>query len=134
MKQIVPFGNRILVQRRKVGEKLGSGLLIAPDQTADNPTEIAEVIFIPEFTMVDRELVNNAEAIIRNLSAASQIGDSHAFEMLLKFKDYLQIKAIQEKDLVFISRYMQTDVFIGETNQTVTLMDVGDIRGLVIEK
>ncbi len=131
-KKIIPFGTRITVQRRKVGEKLGSGILIAPAQTADNPTEIATVIDVAH-DFIDDWLFQNADKIIAQFQKGVLEGDSGAYASLQSFKDYLRLKSIKVGDTVFISRYMQTDILIGETNETITLMDINDVRGLVIE-
>ena len=56
-KNVMPFGNRILVKRRKVGEKLGSGLLVAAQETAERPTDVADVVYIPDHSFADRELI-----------------------------------------------------------------------------
>lgn len=47
-KQLIPFGNRILVRKKKVGDKLGSGLLVAPDSIAEHDTDLAIVIYVPD--------------------------------------------------------------------------------------
>ena len=133
MKKIIPFGSRILVKRRKVGDKLGSGILVSPETISDHSTEIADIIFIPDMTLADQELVNNAEKIIKALSDKITTGDSQALDALFKFKEYLNIRSLKVGDPVFISRYMQTDILIGENGQTVTLMDYSDIRGLIVE-
>lgn len=132
MKKIFPFGSRITVQRKRVGEKLGSGILIAPDKTADNPTEIATVIDVAH-DQIDDWLLANADKIIESYQKRILEGDTSAYHTLIDLKDYIRSKVVKPGDTVFISKYMQTDIHIGETNQTLTLMDVSDIRGLVVE-
>ena len=49
MKKLVPFGDRILVRRKKVGEKLWrEGIIVAPDSTKDAETDLAVVVDVPK--------------------------------------------------------------------------------------
>ncbi len=62
MKKIVPYGNRLLVRRRRVGEKLGS-VIIAAQETAERPTDLADVVYVPNHTFADKELIELWERI-----------------------------------------------------------------------
>ncbi len=132
-KQIVPYGNRILCKRRKVGGKLGSGVLVSAEITDSQLTEIAEVVFVPELTLADKALVDNAEKIMGGLASKAMEGDARAVEALMTFKDYLHVKSIHVGDVIFIGKYVGTNFDIGETGESLCLVDGHDVRGMVIE-
>lgn len=132
-KRIIPFGNRILVKRQRVGQKLGSGILVATDETSERLTELAEVVFVPDMTFADHELMANGEAIIKALTEQICKGDTKGIDALFKFKEYLNIKALKPGDKVFIGKYVGTDFCIGETGEQLTIMNPEDIRGMVLE-
>ena len=63
MKRPIPFGNRILVQKEVVGEKIGKeGIIIATDNTKESVTDIAVVKYVPEHSFADSNLINKAES------------------------------------------------------------------------
>ena len=86
MPRVIPFGDRILVKKKKVGKKLGDGTIIAPDEIAERDTDLATVVHIPDNSFADNELVTNAEEIIKGLSEKAQVGDSKALVALLQFR------------------------------------------------
>lgn len=130
MKRIIPYGNRILVRRRKVGDKLGS-VIIAADETKDRPTDLADVVYVPNHTFADKELIENSQAIITGLKNKAVGGDAGAFKALLDFHAYLRIKAIQPGKTVFISKYIGTDFHDNEGSGSLTIVNAEDIIGIV---
>ena len=130
MKKIIPYGNRILVRRRKVGAKLNS-VIIAADETAERPTDLADVVYVPNHTFADKELLANAEAIIKAFKEKALQGDSEAFKALLDFHAYLRIKAIQPGKCVFISKYVGTDFQDNEGSGSLTIVAAEDVIGVV---
>ncbi len=132
MKKIIPYGNRILVRRRKIGDKLGgAGLIIAADQTAERPTDLADVVYVPNHTFADKELIENSQTIITGLKNKAIQGDAEAFKALLDFHAYLRIKAIQPGKTVFISKYVGTDFTDNEGSGSLTIVNAEDIIGVV---
>lgn len=133
-KKVIPFGTRILVKRRSVGKTLGSGLLYAPDSTADTLTELAEVIALPELTLADKALLENAERIVDSLSKMASDGDAKSVDSLLEFNRYLQIKTLKVGDIIMVGRYNTIEFTVGETGESLSLTDPEGIRGLIVEK
>lgn len=131
-RKLVPYGQRILVKRRKVEDK--SSHIILPDEVKNLPTDIADVIAVPEQSFVDKKLVANAETIINALEKKANEGDSSAVEALFKFNDYLRIMTIKPGDVLLMARYGGTDFLIQETNQTLCVTDCNGIYALVVEK
>lgn len=132
-KKVIPYGNRLLVRRRKIGEKLGS-VIIASDETKERPTDLADVIYVPNHTFADKELIENAQAIITAFKDKAVKGDSEAFKSLMEFHAYLRIKALQPGKTVFLSKYVGTDFHDNENTQdTLTLVNAEDIIGVIEE-
>jgi len=133
--KVVPFGDRLLVKRRTVGEKLGKeGLIHAPDTTRDRPTDLADVVYVPELTLVDTVMINNAETIIKALTEKANQGDAKAFEMLMKFNDFLNKRAIKVGDTIMISKYVGTDFHQKGSSDLLTLVNGEDIIGWVVKE
>ena len=65
-RKLIPYGTRILVKRRKVEDK--SSHIILPDEVKNLPTDVADVIEVPEQTFTDQKLIANAGAIIEALT------------------------------------------------------------------
>lgn len=131
-RKLVPYGNRILVKRRKVEDK--SSHIILPDEVKNLPTDIADVVEVPQQSFVDKKLIANAETIIDALENKANQGDSAALEALFKFNEYLRVMAIKPGDVLLMARYGGTDFLIQETNQTLCVTDTNGIYALVIEK
>ncbi len=130
--QVIPFGDRILVRRKRIGEKLGGGLLYAPETTADRPTDIAEVVYVPDNTFGDEQILKNSKLIIEQLTIKVAQGDSEALIALLRLNEYLKIKTIKVGDLCMVSRYVGVDFFSKDNAQeSLTLLNSSDIIGLV---
>lgn len=130
MKKIIPLGERILVKRRKIGDKLGS-VIVAAEETADRPTDLADVVYIPEHSFADRELIENAEPIIQALTKEASDGDSDALEALLRYNQFLKIKSIRPGMQVMISKYVGTDFHSSESRENLTVVESADIIGIV---
>lgn len=132
-KRIIPYGDRIIVKRRKIGKTLGSGLLVAADETADRLTEIADVVAVPELTFADKEIINNAEKIIVSLSQMAQEGDPKATDSLMSLNSFLKIKTLKPGDVVMVGKYTGIDFTVGETGECLSITDPDGIRGLIVE-
>jgi len=130
MPKIVPFGNRILVRRRKVGEKAGS--LYLPDSVKDRNTDIADVIEVPELTFSDKYILDNAEKVIGVMTEKVKQGDSHALTALLEINHFVKIKSIKPGDVVFMSKYVGTTFHETGKNEELTLVSGDDIIGYVV--
>lgn len=134
MAKIIPFGDRILVRRRKVGGKIGKEqLLIASDNTANQLTDIAEVMAVPDLTLGDKALLESAEQIITALCEKAKAGDSDAAKQAYWYAEFCKMKSIQAGDVVMISKYVGTDFSENDSTITLTLVRESDIIGLVAE-
>ena len=132
MSKVIPFGDRILVKRRKIGEKAGS--IIMPDQVKERDTDLAEVIYIPELTFSDKEILDNAEQIVKALTEKAIAGNDKALIALLRINEFVKMKSIKVGDGVLISKYV--GVTLHETGETedLTLVNSSDVIGLVMKE
>lgn len=131
-RKLIPWGTKLLVKRRKVEDR--SGHIILPDEVKNLSTDIADVVEVPEQTMVDTQLLRNAETIIKELTAKANLGDSGAVEAMFKFKEYLLVMTTKPGDVILLARYGGTDFLIQETNQTLCVTDSNGIYARVVEK
>ena len=132
MKTIIPFGDRILVKRKVVGNKLGrEGLIVASQETADTATDLAVVVHVPEHTFCDGYLIKNAEEIIERVGRKLKEGDSDALVALLKLNDFLKVKTIKVGDEVFISKYVGITFYDNKGGENLTIVHGEDIIGVV---
>lgn len=129
---VIPLGNRILVKRRRVGEKSGS--IYLPDETASRPTDIADVVYLPDLTFGDKEILDNAEEIVKSLTKKSIEGDSQALIALLRLNDFVKLKSLKVGDLVMISKYVGTDFQTKEAPEYLTIVNDVDIIGVIKEE
>jgi co-chaperonin GroES (HSP10) len=130
-KKLIPYGTRILVKRRKVEDK--SSHIILPDEVKNLPTDIADVIDVPEQTFTDQRLIANASAIITALTQKACEGDAAAVKALLDFREYLQVMTIQKGDVLLMARYGGTDFLIQETNSMLCVVEASGIYCFVKE-
>lgn len=130
---IIPFGDRILCKRRAIGKTLGSGILVAADETSERPTDLADVVYVPDMTFCDNSLINNAEMIISTLTTKASNGDSDALNTLLEFNKFLKLKSIKKGDAVMIGKYTGVDFHDNRSMQQLTLLSAEDVIGLVLE-
>ena len=129
--KVIPFGDRILVKRKIVGEKAGS--LFLPDDVKDRMTDLAEVVYIPDLTLGDKHILDNAQKIVEEITKKAGEGNSDCLIALLRLNEFLRIKSINVGDRVFISKYVGTDFHETGNTETLTLVKAEDIIGLVIE-
>ena len=129
MKKILPWGNRVLVRRRPIGDKLGKGVIVAAETTAERPTDVADVVFVPNHTFIDKELLSNAEEIVSSVGEKARSGDADALNALLDFNHFFRAKQLKVGDVVFISKYVGTDFYTSEDTRPLTVVDVNDIMG-----
>jgi len=130
-RKLIPYGTRILVKRRKVEDK--SSHIILPDEVKNLPTDVADVIEVPEQTFTDKNLLMNADRIISSLSSKAVAGQADALEALLKFRDYLQVMTIKRGDVLLMARYGGTDFLIQETNSMLCVCEASGIYCLIKE-
>lgn len=131
MRKVIPFGNRVLVKRLKIGAKLGSGILEAPDTTKDRPTDLAEVVYVPDLTFVDETLLKDTNEIVCALDRKMRKdGDSNALIALLRLRDLIDNKKVAVGKKVFISKYVGTDFYTSE-GESLTVVNVEDVIGIV---
>lgn len=134
MPRVIPFGNRILVRRRKVGDKAGKDSLIhLPESTSEKAIDLADVIFVPEHSFCDKTLLENSETIIESLTDKAKNGDSEALKALLEYNVYLKIKSIQPGDAIMVSKYVGVDFHDSQNMEQQTLINGEDVIGLVID-
>lgn len=131
-RKLVPYGTRILVKRRKVEDK--SSHIILPDEVKNLPTDIADVVEVPEQSLVDAELLKSAGDIVSGLGKAARNGDASAVDSLIKFREYLQVMTIKKGDVLLMARYGGTDFLIQETNSMLCVCEATGIYALVVEK
>ena len=124
MKHVIPFGDRILVKRKKVGEKIKAESIVLPDSVTERDTDLAEVIYVPELTFADKNLIENSEQIIDSLLDKAKQGDSGAFEQVLIFNHYLKIKHLKAGDEIFMGKYVGTNFY--DTNAKCELTMVSE--------
>lgn len=131
MPKIIPFGDRILVKRKIVGDKAGS--IYLPDEIKERATDLAIVVHIPNNSFADKNLLDNAEKIIENLTSKASNGDAEALNSLIKFNEFCRLKSIQPGDEVMISKYVGTDFHETGKEETFTLVLLQDIIGVIIK-
>lgn len=130
-KKLIPYGTRLLVKRRKIEQT--SNHIILPDEVANMPTDIADVVAVPEQSFCDKALIAKSEQIINGLTKKAEEGDGAAFKALLEFNEYLRIITLKPGDVLMIGKYIGTDFLIQETNQYLTVMDGSGIYAKVVE-
>jgi len=134
MKKVIPFGKRILVKRREVGELLGKErIIIAADKTRETTTDIADVLFVPDHTRAAEALLEGQEDIISSLTKKlKRDGDPSAFQALQDLDDFIATNVVREGDAIFLGKYCGID-FEDTKGNSMTMARVEDIIGLVIE-
>lgn len=130
-KKLIPFGDRILVKRKTVGEKVGS--IHLPENIQERATDLATVVFLPENSFADVAILNSAERVITALTRKAEEGDSDALIALLRLNEFCKLKSIQVGDTVLISKYVGTDFHETGQQEYSTLVNLQDIIGVVIE-
>lgn len=130
-KKLIPYGTRLLVKRRKIEQTSSS--IILPDAVANMPTDIADVVAVPDQSLCDKELLANSEQIIKGLSDKAKQGDAQAVKALFEFNEYLRLITLKPGDVLMIGKYIGTDFLIQETNQYLTVMDGSGIYCKVVE-
>lgn len=133
MSKIMPYGDRILVKRRIIGEKTEGGIIM-PDVVKDRMTDLADVVYVPDLTLGDKAIMDNAEAIVEKLTDKAKNGNIDAVKSLLSMNEYLKIKAIKPGDKVMISKYTGTDFHETGSTATLTLVLAQDIIGMVCDE
>lgn len=130
-RKLIPYGTRILVKRRKVEQT--SNHIILPDEVSNMPTDIADVVAVPEQSFCDKALIAKSEQIINGLAKKAEEGDGAAFKALLEFNEYLRMITLKPGDVLMIGKYIGTDFLIQETNSYLTVMDGSGIYAKVVE-
>lgn len=131
-KRIIPFGDRIIVRRRRIGENATKqGLIELPDSVKERPTDLADVVYVPNHTFADKELIANSEAIIKNFSKQMLEGSVEAFKALLSFHAYLKLKMLKPGMTVFINKYVGMDFHDNENSGMLCVILSEDICGVI---
>jgi len=134
MSKIIPFGDRILVKRRIVGDKLGKeGLIIAVETTAERQTDLADVIYVSDHSFCDKHLIDNSESIVASLTKEAKEGNAEALKAVINFNEYLKRKSVQPGDRVMISQYVGVTFHDNQGGGNLTLVSTSDIIGVVDE-
>ena len=132
MKKIIPFGDRLLVRRKTVGKQ--TGMIQLPEEVQDRPTDLADVVYVPEHSFADKELIKNAETIVNEFTAKAKVGDSEALKALLEYNYFLKMKSIKVGDKVMISKYVGITFHDNQGGGDLTLVKDEDIIGLVTDE
>lgn len=132
-KHIIPFGDRILVRREQVGSTVGKeDIILVSDNVASRLTDIAEVVYVPDHTFIDKELLGGAEEMVSALSVAvKRDGDSDAMMSLLRFNDYCRIKSLKVGDKVMVSKHVGITFNDNMHEGELTVLNSSDVIGVV---
>lgn len=131
MERMIPFGERILVKRKVVGEKVGR--IVLPEDVAERATDLATVVFIPEASLADEKILENAPAMIEALTKKVLTGDSDAMIALLRLGEFCKLRSIEVGDEVMISKYVGVDYHETGSQEQLTLVNLSDVIGLVVK-
>lgn len=131
MRKIIPLGDRILVKRRTVGNKIGKGLIELPQNVQDRETDIADVLHIPDNTFADEKIINKAEDIIESLTEKAKNGDAEALKACLTLNSFLKIKSIKVGDVIMISKYTGVTFNTTESQENLTIVEGDNIIAIV---
>ena len=134
MKRVQPFGDRILVRKKKVKDvkQKADSIIIMPDIVEERPTDLAIIVSMPELSLADEKLIEKAEVIISSLSKNASNGDSEALISLLRFKTFCAIKSLRPGDEIMIGKYVGTTFQDTNSDEPLTMVLESDIIGLVI--
>ena len=127
--KLIPFGDRVLVKRRKIGEKIGT--LYISEQMSESRTDIADVVYIQDLTFGDTQILDNAEKIIESLIKKACEGDDSALNSALEMNKFVRIKSLRVGDCVMVSKYVGTDFMDNNLKQELTLVKSDDIIAVV---
>ena len=127
--KLIPFGDRILCRRRKVGAKIGE--IYLSEHMADSNTDIADVVYVPDLTFGDKYILDNAEKIIGKLIDKATEGDDHALIAAMKMNEFVRIKSLKEGDVIMVSKYVGTDFMDNNLKQELTLVKSDDVIAVV---
>jgi len=134
MKKVKPFGNFILVEKLKVGEKIGKeNIIIATDVTQDTNTDIATIVDMPDHTFCDKLLIKQSAGMIDGLINSVKEGSGKAMESLIMFNAYLRHKSLLVGDKIYIRKYGGS-VWGSGSGDEQFLIDRDDVLGLVIDE
>lgn len=131
-KKIIPWGDKLLVSRRKQGQV--SKHIVLADHVADRPTDVADVVYVPDHSFCDKTLIEKSEGIINGLAKKAEEGDSQAVISLLRLREYLMIKSIRPGDVLLVGKYVGTDFNVKETGESLTVMDSEGIYAKIVDK
>ena len=132
MSRVIPFGDRILVRRRKIGERAGN--IVMPDSVKERDTDLADVMYVPELTFSDKEILDNAEQIVKALTEKAIHGNDEALIALLRINEFVKMKSIKVGDGVMISKYVGIDFHESGEKDNLTLVLTSDVIGLIINE
>ncbi len=88
MPRVIPFGDTILVKRRKVGTTLINGKTLGglhiPESAEGRNTDLADVTYVPDITFSDKEILDNSESIVKALTKKATNGNVDALNALAR--------------------------------------------------
>lgn len=129
-KQIVPYGNRVIVRKKKIGEKLGS-IILASGETKDRDTDLAVIAYVPDLSFADEELISNGEEIVKALTEKARQGSAEALNALINFNDYLRIKALKVGDEILLGKYVGITFHATGQTEDLTLAESSEVIGVI---
>ena len=133
-RMVIPFGKRILVRRRKIGDTIGKGgIILTDDIKKETETDIADVVFVTDRTLADNELIKNSPEIIDAQINSARRGNADALETVMRFNEYLKESDIAPGDVVMISKYCGTSFSTSDLTEQLWMVNVSDIMGKVCE-
>ena len=131
--KVIPFGDRILVKRRKIGEKVKEdSMIVLPDAVKERNTDLADVMHVPDLTFADKYILDNAEPIIKAITQKAINGNEDALNALLKLNAFMKEKSVKEGDAIMVGKYVGTD-FHTSDNEDLTLVRASEVIGLVVQ-
>ena len=133
-RRVIPFGDRVLVKRRTIGDvvKPESGIVL-PQATEETNIDIATVVYISELSFTDKELIDNAREIISSLTKKACQGDSEALKALQEYNHFLKVKTLQAGDEVFLGKYVGVNFEDRTAGCDLCMVNERDIIGIVTE-
>jgi co-chaperonin GroES (HSP10) len=131
MPKLIPFGERILVKRKTVGEKAGS--IYLPEEVQERATDLAVVVHVPENTFADDRILEDASTIVNSLVVKAGEGNPDALNALLKLNEFCKLKSIQVGDEIMIQKYVGTTFVETGSTEELTLVLLSDVIGLVVK-
>jgi co-chaperonin GroES (HSP10) len=108
-------------------------MIVVPDQVKERPTDLADVIYVPDLTFSDNEILDNAETIVKTLTRQAKTGSVESLEGLLRLNTFIKEKSIKVGDVLMIGKYVGTNFHDTESTDDLTLLFASEVIGRVVE-